>query len=109
MPCPRISAGSIHRVPSSPTYDEAGNRERIAHLAASGVDVWGPERVYIAADVSLGNIEAGTSLINVNLSGADTRVGRGSRIGLSGLARVENCQIGPRPLSHHAPVVQPQA
>ena len=94
MPCPRVFAGSIHRVPSSPTYDDAGNRERIAHLAACGVDVWGPERVYVAADVPLGNIEAGSSLINVNLSGPDTRIGRGSRIGLSGLARVENCQIG---------------
>jgi bifunctional UDP-N-acetylglucosamine pyrophosphorylase/glucosamine-1-phosphate N-acetyltransferase len=94
MPCPRISAGSIHRVPSSPTYDEAGNRERVAQLSARGVDVWGPERVSITADVPLGNIEAGASLINVNLSGPDTRIGQGSRIGLSGLARVENCQIG---------------
>ena len=77
-----------------PTYDEAGNRERIAALAARGVDVWGPERVYIAADVPLGNIEPGSSLINATLSGPETRVGRGSRIGVSGLARIENCQIG---------------
>lgn len=77
-----------------PTYDEAGNRERIAALAARGVDVWGPERVYVAADVPLGNIESGSSLINATLSGPETCVGRGSRMGVSGHARVENCQIG---------------
>ena len=77
-----------------PTYDEAGNRERIAALAARGVDVWGPERVYVAADVPLENIEPGASLINVTLSGPETCVGRRSRIGVSGLARVESCQIG---------------
>ena len=77
-----------------PTYDEAGNRERIAALAARGVDVWGPERVYVAADVPLENIEPGVSLINATLSGPETRVGHGSRMGVSGHARVENCQIG---------------
>ena len=77
-----------------PTYDEAANRERTAALAARGVDVWGPERVYVAADVPLENIEPGASLINATLSGPETRVGRGSRIGVSGHARIENCQIG---------------
>lgn len=77
-----------------PTYDEAGNRAQIAALAARGVDVWGPERVYVAPDVPLDNIEPGASLINATLSGPETHVGRGSRIGVSGLARVENCQIG---------------
>ncbi len=79
---------------SSPHYDESGNRERVAQLAARGVDVWGPERVYIAADVPLENIEPGVSLLNATLSGSETRIGAGSRIGISGHARIENCQIG---------------
>ena len=79
---------------SHPTYDEAGNRERIAHLAARGVDVWGPERVYIGADVLLENIEPGASLVNATVSGSRTLIGRGSRIGVSGHARVEDCQVG---------------
>jgi len=76
------------------TYDDAGNRQRIAQLSARGVDVWGPERVYIAADVPLENIAPGASLLNATVSGPETRIGSGSRIGLSGHARVENCQIG---------------
>jgi UDP-N-acetylglucosamine/UDP-N-acetylgalactosamine diphosphorylase len=85
---------SSFRVPLPQTYDDAGNRQRIVQLAARGVDVWGPERVYIAADVPLENIAAGSSLVNATLSGAETRIGRGSRIGVSGHACVENCQIG---------------
>jgi len=82
------------RVSSFSNYDEPGNRERVARLAAMGVDVWGPERIYIAADVPLENIAPGASLVNATLSGRDTRIGPGSRIGASGHARVENCQIG---------------
>jgi UDP-N-acetylglucosamine/UDP-N-acetylgalactosamine diphosphorylase len=75
-------------------YDATGNRERVARLLERGVDVWGPERVYIAADVSLENIEPGVSIYQATLSGSDLRISRGSRIGTSGHARVANCQIG---------------
>ncbi len=81
-------------MPSHPTYDEAGNRERVAQLSARGVDVWGPERIYIGADVLLENIEPGASLINATVGGSRTFIGRGSRVGVSGHARVEDCQIG---------------
>jgi UDP-N-acetylglucosamine/UDP-N-acetylgalactosamine diphosphorylase len=76
------------------TYDETGNRERVARLRERGVDVWGPERVYIAADVPLENIEPGASIYQAALSGPALCIGRGSRIGVSGHARVAGCQIG---------------
>jgi UDP-N-acetylglucosamine/UDP-N-acetylgalactosamine diphosphorylase len=75
-------------------YDETGNRQRVARLRERGVDVWGPERVYVAADVPLEGIEPGASILQATLTGADLRIGRGSRIGVSGHARVANCQIG---------------
>jgi UDP-N-acetylglucosamine/UDP-N-acetylgalactosamine diphosphorylase len=75
-------------------YDETANRERVARLRELGVDVWGPERVYVAADVPLENIEPGASIYQAALSGSGLRVGRGSRIGISGHARVADCQIG---------------
>ena len=75
-------------------YDDAGNRERVARLIERGVDAWGPERVYVAADVPIENIEPGTVLINAALSGPQLRIGRRSRIGVSGHARVADCQIG---------------
>ena len=76
------------------TYDEAANRERVERLRALGVDVWGRERVYVAADVPLENIEPGASIQQATLSGSGLRIGRGSRIGVSGQARVVDCQIG---------------
>jgi UDP-N-acetylglucosamine/UDP-N-acetylgalactosamine diphosphorylase len=75
-------------------YNEAGSRERVQRLRDRGVDVWGPERVYIAADVPVENIEAGASIYQATLSGPQLRIGRGSRIGVSGHARIANCQIG---------------
>ena len=75
-------------------YDDAGNRERVAGLIERGVEAWGPERVYVAADVPLENIEPGAVLFNAALSGPQLRVGQGSRIGVSGHARVVDCQIG---------------
>jgi len=75
-------------------YDETANRERVARLRQLGVDVWGPERVYVAADVPLENIEPGASIYQATLSGSGLRIGRGSRIGTSGHARVADCQIG---------------
>ena len=75
-------------------YDDAGNRERVERLIERGVDAWGPERVYVAADVPLENIEPGAVLMNTALSGPQLHIGRGSRIGVSGHARVADCQIG---------------
>lgn len=75
-------------------YDETANRQRVARLRERGVDVWGPDRVYIAADVPLENIEPGSSIYQATLSGPGLRIGRGSRIGVSGHARVADCQIG---------------
>ncbi len=81
-------------MPPTAPYDENANRQRIAELQSRGVDVWGPERVYIDADVNLDNIEPGASIYHATLRGPDLRIGRGTRIGASGHALVENCQIG---------------
>jgi UDP-N-acetylglucosamine/UDP-N-acetylgalactosamine diphosphorylase len=81
-------------VPELHSYDDPGNRQRIARLASRGVDVWGPERVYVAADVPLENIEAGASIVHATLRGAYLRIGRGTRVGGSGHAEVTDCQIG---------------
>ncbi len=75
-------------------YDEAGNRERIAKLRAKGVDVWGPERAYVGADVNLDWIEPGSEIRHATLAGGSLRIARGARIGTSGHALVEDCRIG---------------
>ena len=75
-------------------YDDGGNQGRIAMLVNRGVDVWGAERNYIDVDVPIDNIEPGAILYNCTLSGAATFIGRGSKIGESGHARVQDCQIG---------------
>ncbi len=75
-------------------YDEAANRGRIAKLRAKGVDVWGPERVYVGAGVNLGWIEPGAEIRQATLDGSSLRIGRGAKIGASGHALVEDCQIG---------------
>ena len=75
-------------------YDEAGNRGRIAKLRAKGVDVWGAERVYVGADVNLDRIEAGSEIRRATLAGGSLRIARGAKIGASGHALVEDCQIG---------------
>lgn len=76
------------------TYDDGGNQGRIAQLSNRGVEVWGADRNYIDADVPIDNIEPGAVLYNCTLSGAATFIGKGSRIGESGHARVHDCQIG---------------
>ena len=81
-------------MPSSPLYDENANRRRVTELQSRSVDVWGPERVYIDADVNLDHIEPGSSIHHATLRGTDLRIGRGTRIGASGHALIENCQIG---------------
>ncbi len=75
-------------------YDEAGNCGRIAKLCAKGVDVWGPERVCVGADVNLDRIEPGAEIRQATLAGNSLRIARGARIGTSGHALVEDCQIG---------------
>lgn len=75
-------------------YDEGGNQGRIAMLVNRGVEVWGHERNYIDVDVPIDNIEPGAVLYNCTLSGPETFIGRGSKIGESGHARVDDCQIG---------------
>ena len=81
-------------MPPSTPYDESANRQRVSKLQSRGVDVWGPERVYIDADVNLDNIEPGSSIHHATLRGPDLRIGRGTRIGATGHALIENCQIG---------------
>ena len=85
---------SARTVAHPENYDETGNRERVRRLRERGVDVWGPERVYVAVDVPLQNIEPGASIYQATLSGSGLCIGRGSRIGVSGHARVADCQIG---------------
>ena len=75
-------------------YDDGANRLRVAYLNERGITVWGPERVYIAHDVRLENIEPGAVILNATLSGRNLRIGRGALIGTSGHAEVSNCQIG---------------
>ena len=81
-------------MPQIEPYDETGNRERVAKLRDAGVEVWGPERVYVSADVKLENIEAGAAIHHATLAGGELRIGRGTRIGASGHALVSDCQIG---------------
>ncbi len=81
-------------MPPNTPYDENANRQRVTELQSRGVDVWGPERVYIDADVNLDHIEPGASIQHATLRGPDLRIGRGTRIGASGHALIENCQIG---------------
>ena len=81
-------------MPQIEPYDQTGNRQRVAKLRDAGVDVWGPERVYVSSDVNRENIEAGAAIHHGTLAGGDLRIGRGTRIGASGHALVSNCQIG---------------
>lgn len=77
-----------------PHYDEGCNPLRIAQLSDRGVDVWGAHKVYIGEDVDLNNIEPGVVLYDATITGKSTRIGAGSRIGISGPARIDECQIG---------------
>jgi len=75
-------------------YDEGGNRLRLARLSDRGVKIWGAEQVWIAEDVHLEQIEPGAEIFQAVLSGSSTFIGRGARIGVSGPARISDCQIG---------------
>jgi hypothetical protein len=57
------------------SYDEPGNRERVARLQSRGVDVWGAERVYVGSEVLLENISSDVTLMNAVLTGESTAVG----------------------------------
>ncbi len=76
------------------TYDDQGNRHRLAVLSDSGVIVWGPDRVYIGEDVRLERICAGAVLMNATITGSSTFIGARAQIGDSGLARIHAAQIG---------------
>ena len=75
-------------------FDDSGNRARVDLLRQRGVDAWGPERVYVNADVDLEAIEAGSVIRHATLSGANLSIAAGAVIGTSGHAEVDNCQIG---------------
>lgn len=75
-------------------FDDSGNRTRIESLQKRNVDVWGPERVYVSEDVRLESIEAGAVIRHATLSGPELRIAKGAKVGVSGHAEVENCQIG---------------
>lgn len=76
-------------------FDDSGNRARVESLQRRGVDVWGPERVYIGSDVNLDAIEPTAVIRQATLSGKDLSIAAGAVIGTSGHAEVSDCQIGP--------------
>ncbi len=76
-------------------FDDGGNRARVESLQRRGVDVWGPERVYISGDVNLDAIEPTAVIRQATLSGKDLSIAAGAVIGTSGHAEVSDCQIGP--------------
>jgi hypothetical protein len=75
-------------------YDDQGNRTRLALLTQKGVDVWGPERVYVSEEVRLDQIACGAVLMHAIVTGASTFIGAETKIGTSGLARIHESQIG---------------
>lgn len=75
-------------------FDEIGNRERVAALRAKGVEIWGPERVYISSDVLPHAIQPGAVLLNATIAGPRVGIGATSKIGISGTATIRDCQIG---------------
>ncbi len=75
-------------------FDDSGNRARVDSLRRRGVDVWGPERVYVGEDVDLDAIEPGAAIRYATLSGPTLSIATGATIGTSGHAEVDNCQIG---------------
>jgi UDP-N-acetylglucosamine/UDP-N-acetylgalactosamine diphosphorylase len=75
-------------------YDDLENRSRVSRLAERGVRVWGPERVYIGEDVPLDRICPGAELMNAFITGETTFIGSRAQVGVSGLARIHQSQIG---------------
>src|SRR6266508_1399943 len=77
------------------SFDDRGNRTRLAWLERNGVKVWGPERVYVSEEVRLDRISSGAVLMNATITGPNTFIGAKAQIGTSGLARIHEAQIGP--------------
>ena len=77
-----------------PNYNDQENRARISRLVERGVNVWGPERVYVGEDVLLDRISPRADLMNAVITGETTFIGSRAQIGVSGLARVHQAQIG---------------
>jgi acetyltransferase-like isoleucine patch superfamily enzyme len=75
-------------------HDDQGNRQRLAMLSQRGVNLTGPDRVYIGEDVRLERICPGAVLINATVTGSNTFIGAEAQIGTSGLARIHDAQIG---------------
>lgn len=75
-------------------FDDSGNRKRVDSLGRRGVDVWGPERVYVSEDVDLDAIEPGAVIRYATLSGPTLSIAAGATLGTSGHAEVRDCQIG---------------
>lgn len=75
-------------------FDDAGNRSRIQLLRRRGVDVWGPERVYVGDEVRLDAIRPGAVIRHAKLSGTSLSIAAGAVIGTTGHADVRDCQIG---------------
>lgn len=75
-------------------YDEEGNIRRVALLRLRGVEVWGPERVYVGPCVSLDRIEPGAVLKAAVITGESTWIGKGALIGTSGTAVIHDGQFG---------------
>ncbi len=80
--------------PSEHRYDEAENCKRVSVLRSRGVEVWGPERVYIGPDVLLDNIQRGAILKSAVVTGKTTFLARNTVIGTSGTAVLHDCQLG---------------
>ena len=76
------------------SFDDSGNRERVNSLCRRGVDVWGPERVYVGEDVDLDAIEPGAVIRYATLSGPTLSIAAGAIVGTSGHAEVRDCQLG---------------
>ena len=76
------------------SYDEQGNRERVAALRKAGVVVWGAERVFIGPEVAIDRIEPGAVLMNAVIRGPETAIGAQSKVGISGTSLLVNSQVG---------------
>jgi UDP-N-acetylglucosamine/UDP-N-acetylgalactosamine diphosphorylase len=76
------------------SYDEQGNRERVAALRRAGVVVWGAERVFIGPEVATDRIEPGAVLMNAVIRGPETAIGAQSKVGISGTSLLVNSQVG---------------
>ena len=80
--------------PGNVSFDETGNRQRVARLRNAGVLVSSPERVFVGPEVRLDCIESDAVLMNAVVLGEQTTVGSQARVGVSGTAVLVNTQVG---------------